>query len=111
MSGRHELKADILVIGGGIVGCATALHLVKRGKSVILLERDQAGMRASGVNFGGVRQHGRATAELPLSRRARGIWGNLRSLIGIDGDLSDESILSTNIQSDNLIGGALAAKH
>lgn len=30
-------------------------------------------------------------------------------LIGIDGDLSDTSILSTNIQSDNLIGGALAA--
>ena len=31
-------------------------------------------------------------------------------VIGIDGDLSDESILATNIQSDNLIGGALAAK-
>lgn len=30
-------------------------------------------------------------------------------VIGIDGDLSDTSILSTNIQSDNLIGGALAA--
>ena len=86
MSGRHELKADILIIGGGIVGCATALHLAKRGKSVILLERDQSGMRASGVNFGGVRQHGRAAAELPLSRRARGIWGSLRNLIGIDGD-------------------------
>lgn len=31
-------------------------------------------------------------------------------IIGIDGDLSDTSILSTNIQSDNLVGGALAAK-
>ena len=31
-------------------------------------------------------------------------------IIGIDGDLSDETILATNIQSDNLIGGALAAK-
>ena len=31
-------------------------------------------------------------------------------IIGIDGDLSDETILSTNIQSDNFIGGALAAK-
>ena len=30
-------------------------------------------------------------------------------LIGIDGDLSDTSIMSTNIQSDNLIGGELAA--
>lgn len=30
-------------------------------------------------------------------------------IIGIDGDLSDESVMSTNIQSDNLIGGATAA--
>ena len=86
IGGRNEIKADVLVIGGGIVGCATALHLAKRGKSVILLERDQPGIRASGVNFGGVRQHGRAMAEIPLSRRARQIWSNLSALIGIDGE-------------------------
>lgn len=86
MSRRNELKCDALVIGGGIAGCATALHLARRGKSVVLLERDQPGLRASGVNFGGVRQHGRAAAEIPLSRRARAIWGRLASLIGIDGE-------------------------
>lgn len=86
IGGRNEIKADALVIGGGIVGCSTALHLAKRGKSVILLERDQPGIRASGVNFGGVRQHGRAVAEIPLARRARQIWGNLAALIGIDGE-------------------------
>lgn len=86
MTDRHEIKSDVLVIGGGIAGTSTALHLAKRGKSVTLLERDEPGLRASGVNFGGVRQHGRAAAEIPLSRRARTIWGNLRSLIGIDGD-------------------------
>ena len=32
------------------------------------------------------------------------------NLIGIDGDLSDREILATNIQSDNLVGGALAAR-
>jgi sarcosine oxidase subunit beta len=86
VGGRTEIKSDVLVIGGGIAGSATALHLAKRGKSVTLLERDEPGLRASGVNFGGVRQHGRAAAEIPLSRRARTIWGNLRHLIGIDGD-------------------------
>ncbi|GGM04890.1 LacI family transcriptional regulator [Nakamurella endophytica] len=30
-------------------------------------------------------------------------------IIGIDGDLDDKSVMSTNIQSDNLKGGALAA--
>jgi ribose transport system substrate-binding protein len=30
-------------------------------------------------------------------------------IIGIDGDLTDESVMATNIQSDNIKGGALAA--
>lgn len=30
-------------------------------------------------------------------------------VIGIDGDLTDESVMATNIQSDNIIGGQLAA--
>lgn len=82
------MKADVIVIGGGIVGCATALHVARRGRSVILLERDQAGIRASGVNFGGVRQHGRALAELPLSFRAREIWADLETLIGTAGEFA-----------------------
>lgn len=86
VNGRHEIKSDVLVVGGGIVGSSTALHLARRGKNVALLERDEPGHRASGVNFGGVRQHGRAVAEIPLSRRARVIWGRLQNLIGIDGD-------------------------
>lgn len=32
------------------------------------------------------------------------------NVIGIDGDLSDREILATNIQSDNFVGGALAAR-
>ncbi len=80
------MRADALVLGGGIVGASTALHLRQRGLSVVLLERDRVGQRASGVNFGGVRQQGRALAELPLSRRARQIWGDLPRLIGIDGE-------------------------
>src|SRR5689334_5140927 len=82
------MRADILVIGGGIVGCSAALHLARKGRRVILLERDQAGIRASGVNFGGVRQHGRALAEIPLSFRSRAIWADLESLIGTDGEFT-----------------------
>jgi len=82
------VKADVIVIGGGIVGCSTALHVARKGKSVILLERDQAGIRASGVNFGGVRQQGRALGEIPLSFRSRAIWENLVELIGIDGEFT-----------------------
>ena len=105
------MKADVIVIGGGIAGCSTALHIARKGKSVILLERDQAGVRASGVNFGGVRQHGRALAEIPLSFRSRAIWANLENLIGTDGEFtvtghlrlarkeSDVTILQQHLQA------------
>lgn len=78
--------ADVIVLGGGIIGCSTALQLALRGRSVILIERDQAGARASGVNFGGVRQNGRDLRELPLSMRSSEMWFRLTELIGIDGE-------------------------
>ncbi|HET6158369.1 MAG TPA: FAD-dependent oxidoreductase [Dongiaceae bacterium] len=86
MNGRLGIKSDVLVIGGGIAGCATALQLSRRGRKVTLLERDQAGVRASGVNFGGVRQNGRDMRELPIAMRARAMWDELPSLIGFDGE-------------------------
>lgn len=83
---RLGAKSDVLVIGGGIAGCATALHLARRGRKVTLLERDQAGTRASGVNFGGVRQNGRDLRELPVAMRARAMWDDLPALVGFDGE-------------------------
>lgn len=44
-------KADVVIVGGGFMGAATAFFLRRRGQSVILLERDQIGQYASGVNF------------------------------------------------------------
>ena len=85
-SGRLGAKSDALVIGGGIAGCAAALYLARKGRKVTVLERDLAGTRASGVNFGGVRQNGRDLRELPLSMRARDLWDNLAALIGFDGE-------------------------
>ncbi|MGH8596960.1 MAG: NAD(P)/FAD-dependent oxidoreductase [Gammaproteobacteria bacterium] len=41
-------SCDVCVIGGGITGCAAALHLAERGFSVILLEAQRIGWGASG---------------------------------------------------------------
>jgi sarcosine oxidase subunit beta len=82
----EALRADVTIIGGGIVGASAALFLRRFGLSVVLLERGLCGAAASGVNYGGVRTQGRAMAQLPLSMRARALWARLPELIGIDGE-------------------------
>jgi glycine/D-amino acid oxidase-like deaminating enzyme len=47
---------DVVVIGGGIVGCAAALFLAEAGASVTLLEADVVAAAASGRNAGSI-QH------------------------------------------------------
>jgi gamma-glutamylputrescine oxidase len=47
-----EAVADVCVVGGGIAGCSTALHLAQRGYSVVLLEEHRVGWGASGRNGG-----------------------------------------------------------
>jgi D-amino-acid dehydrogenase len=48
-----QLKADVLVLGAGMVGVSAALHLQQRGRDVILLDRhDRAGEETSYGNAG-----------------------------------------------------------
>jgi len=47
-----DVTADVCVIGGGLAGCSTALHLAERGYSVVLLEANRVGWGASGRNGG-----------------------------------------------------------
>ena len=44
--------SDVIIIGGGIAGCSTALFLAADGMDVILLERGDLNAQASGVNAG-----------------------------------------------------------
>jgi gamma-glutamylputrescine oxidase len=50
LSGAHD--ADVCVVGGGIAGCSTALHLAERGYRVILLEAERIAWGASGRSGG-----------------------------------------------------------
>src|SRR5918993_3542630 len=76
--------ADVVVIGGGLHGCSTALHLALRGLKPILIEKDYAGRHASGVNAGGVRQLARDLHEIPLSISSMDIWERIKDLVGDD---------------------------
>ena len=48
------VRADAVVVGGGVTGSSTALHLARTGKSVIQLEAKAPGWGSSGRAFGNV---------------------------------------------------------
>ena len=52
------LNADVIVLGAGIVGTSTALHLAKRGRSVVLIDRRGAGEETSYGNTGIIQREG-----------------------------------------------------
>ncbi|HKQ96487.1 MAG TPA: FAD-dependent oxidoreductase, partial [Candidatus Polarisedimenticolia bacterium] len=44
--------ADVLVVGGGVIGLAIAREVARAGASVMLLERSAVGGEASGASAG-----------------------------------------------------------
>ncbi len=74
--------SDVLIIGGGLQGCAIALHLARAGAAVTVIDRGVAGRQASGVNAGGLRLLLRDRREYPLSQRAMALWADLPALVG-----------------------------
>jgi sarcosine oxidase subunit beta len=78
------IQADIIIVGAGLMGAATALNLAINGKKVVLLEKECSGIHASAVNAGGVRRLNRAFVEIPISAAAGEMWPQLEKIIGDD---------------------------
>ena len=79
-------KAQVVIVGSGIIGNATAYYLAKRGASVIVLEGSEIiGNGGSSRNGGGVRQSARDPRELPLAMYAvEHMWPTLSEELDMD---------------------------
>lgn len=73
--------ADVAIVGGGLHGSATALHLARAGVSAVVIEKNHVGRHASGVNAGGVRSLLRHEAEIPLALAALELWHGIEDLV------------------------------
>lgn len=76
--------ADVVIVGGGIYGLATAWALASRGAGVLVLEAapDVAAGASGGAGKRGVRANGRDLRELPLMRLAYDLWPTLHERLG-----------------------------
>ena len=86
--------ADVVVIGGGIVGVTAAFDLARHGVKVALLEKGLIGAEQSSRNWGWVRQQGRDRRELPLIVESLAIWEGLQNEAGIELGFRRSGLLS-----------------
>jgi glycine/D-amino acid oxidase-like deaminating enzyme len=77
-------SADVVVIGGGIIGVFTAYYLAQRGISVALVEKGRIGAEQSSRNWGWCRQQNRDARELPIASKSLDLWERFSSESGED---------------------------
>jgi glycine/D-amino acid oxidase-like deaminating enzyme len=77
-------KTTVTVIGGGIIGVATALELAERGISVVLLEKGVVAGEQSSRNWGWCRQMGRDAREIPLVLESLKLWRGMNERVGTE---------------------------
>jgi sarcosine oxidase subunit beta len=63
-------SADVVIVGGGVVGTSAAFHLAEAGAKVVLLERDQLGSGSTSKAAGGFRTQFSDPLNIEIARRS-----------------------------------------
>ncbi|MDV4143883.1 NAD(P)/FAD-dependent oxidoreductase [Shimia sp. FJ5] len=83
-TGPLPKEADVVIIGGGIIGITAAYYLAKKGLRPVVLEKGRIAGEQSSRNWGWIRQQGRDLAELPIMMEANRLWKDLAAEVGED---------------------------
>ncbi|HJZ70030.1 MAG TPA: glycine oxidase ThiO [Blastocatellia bacterium] len=102
------MARDVIVIGGGVIGCSIAWRLAQSGLKVALFERDRVGCEASRAAAGMLSLQGEAQAPGPffdLCLRSRSMYRafaeELTEASGIDVEYKDEGTLFVVLGGEN----------
>lgn len=110
-------EADVVIIGGGVMGASIAFHLAEAGiEKVVLLERDQPGRGSSGKPIGGVRAQFSDPLNIRLGQRSLEAWHSFAQRPGADigletvgylfllGDDVEVSLVERSVADQNALG-------
>jgi glycine/D-amino acid oxidase-like deaminating enzyme len=86
-------QADVVIIGGGIVGVSTAWFLARQGVNVVLCEKGHIAGEQSSRNWGWVRQQLRDTREMPMIVESLRIWRALAEDTGEDVGFHEQGVM------------------
>src|SRR5205814_8456655 len=78
-------SADVVIVGGGVIGASIAYHLGRRGAGrIVVLARDRLGTGSTGKNAGGIRLQFSTEVNVRLSQRALPRLEAFKDEMGID---------------------------
>jgi sarcosine oxidase subunit beta len=80
-------SAEVIVIGGGVIGTSTAYHLAKLGcRDVVILEKDQLASGSTGLSVGGIRQQFSIEANIRISQESIKVFERFEEEFGTEID-------------------------
>ena len=104
-------RAQIVIVGGGVVGASIAYHLTTKGVTdVVVLERETLGSGSTSRNAGGIRLQFSTEINVRLSQRSIPMIERFRDETGVDPDLHQVGylFLITNDRDAAAFEGSLA---
>jgi glycine/D-amino acid oxidase-like deaminating enzyme len=90
--GPAPQEADVVVIGGGVIGVCTALFLARADQRVVLLEKGRIAAEQSSRHWGWIRVQGRDPDEIPIVLEAADHWRALAQQTNVDIGLRQEGV-------------------
>ncbi len=76
--------ADVVIIGGGIIGSSAALFLAQQGVSTVLCEKGHVAGEQSSRNWGWCRKMARDPREIPLVIESLRLWQGMNQAVEAD---------------------------
>jgi sarcosine oxidase subunit beta len=77
--------AEVVIIGGGVVGCSIAYHLARHGVAdVLVLERDAVGAGTTSKAAGGIRSQFPTETEIRFSQESIRVFERFEEEFGVD---------------------------
>ena len=95
-------NADVVVIGGGVVGLATAYFTARRGVDVVLLEKGIPGWEASGRNGGWADTWAESVSAARLLKAGNEIWRTLDEELGASTEFVNGGYLSPHLTEGDI---------
>src|ERR1700758_5345634 len=87
-------RADVVIVGGGIIGPSAALFLAQKGVRVILCEKGHIAGEQSSRNWGWCRKMGRDPRELPLIIESLRLWRGMNEMVEAETGFRQAGIMS-----------------